>query len=75
MPFSLKIFPFKRLLISLLIFSVEIIELILNIPYSIVVFILLKSALPILKKNLTIEISIFVVLLFVKKIFNKLFKV
>jgi len=66
MPSSLKTFLFGRLLISLLIFSAKIIGLILNTLCSIVVSILLKSIIPVFKKNLAIKISIFMVLLSIK---------
>jgi len=67
MPFSPKTFLFKKLLINLLIFSTKIVGLILNTLYSIIVFILLKSAIPIFGKNLAVKISTFIVLLFIKE--------
>jgi len=66
MPFSFKAFLFEKLLISLLIFSTEIIGLILNTLYLIVVSILLKSTILVFRKNLAIKILIFIVLLFIK---------
>jgi len=69
MPFSFKAFPFKKVLISLLISFIKIIKLILNTLCSIITFfiILLKSTIPVLGQNLTIKILAFVVLLFIKK--------
>jgi len=64
---SPKAFLFKRLLINLLIFFAKIIGLILNTLYFIVVSILLRSAIPVFRKNLTIKISTFIILLFVKR--------
>jgi len=60
--------PFRRLLISLLISSVEIIGLILSTLYSIVasVLISLRFAILVLGKNLAARISAFIVLLSVK---------
>jgi len=66
MPFNFKAFLFKKLLINLQIFSIKIIKLILNTLYSIIISILLKSTIPILRKNLAIKILIFIVLLSVK---------
>jgi len=65
MPFGLKALLFKRLLINLLIFSFNIIKLILSTFYSIVasIFIILKSIISVFKKNLTIKIFIFIILL------------
>jgi len=69
MLFSLKTLPFKRLLISLLIFSFNIIKLILNALYSLIAFILilLKFIFLVFKKNLAIKISTFIILLLIKK--------
>jgi len=68
MPSGPGAFPFKKLLISLLISSIKIIGLILSAFYSIIVFILmsLRSAIPVLGKNLAAKMSAFVVLLSVK---------
>jgi len=68
MPFNFKTLLFKKLLISLLISSFKIIKLILNTLYSIIAFILilLKSTILVLRKNLAIKISIFIILLFIK---------
>jgi len=68
MPSSPKAFLFRRLLISLLIFSIKIIGLILNALYSIVASILisLRFTILVLRKNLTVRISAFIVLLFIK---------
>jgi len=67
-PFSPKAFLFKRLLISLLISFIKIIRLILSIFCSIVasIIILLKFAILVLGKNLTIKILAFIILLFIK---------
>jgi len=68
MPSSPKAFLFRRLIISLLISSIKIIGLILSVLYSVITSILvsLRSAVPVLGKNLAIRISAFIVLLFVK---------
>jgi len=68
MPFSSKAFLFKKLLISLLIFSIKIIGLILNTLYSIIasILILLKFTIFVLGKNLVVKISVFIILLFIK---------
>jgi len=68
MPSSPRAFPFKRLIISLLISSIKIIGLILSVLYSVIASILvsLRSAIPVLGKNLTIKMSAFVVLLSIK---------
>jgi len=63
---SFKAFLFKRLLINLLIFSAEIIGLILSTLYFIIVSILLRFIIPIFGGNLAIKILIFVVLLSIK---------
>jgi len=63
MLFSPKALLFKRLLINLLIFSIKIMGLILNA----FILILLKFTILILEKNLVVKISIFIVLLFIKK--------
>jgi len=59
---------FRRLLISLLISSIKIVGLILSALYSIIASssILLRSAVPVLGKNLVIKMSTFMVLLSVK---------
>ena len=68
MPFSPRAFPFRRLVINLLISSIKIIGLILSVLYSIIISILvsLKSAIPVLGKNLAIKMSAFMVLLSIK---------
>jgi len=65
---SLKTLLFKRLLISLLISSIKIIGLILSTLYSVIasILILLKSTILVLRKNLAIKISTFIILLFIK---------
>jgi len=63
---SLKAFPFKRFLISLLISSTKIIGLILNTLCFIIVSILLKFIILVLRKNLIVKILIFIVLLSIK---------
>jgi len=63
---SPKAFPFRRLLISLLISSVEIVGLILNIFCSFIVSISLRSTILVLGKNLAIRILAFIILLSVK---------
>jgi len=67
-PSSPKALPFGRLLISLLISSIEIVGLILSALCSIVAsgLILLRSAVPVLGKNLVARMSAFMMLLFVK---------
>ena len=67
-PFSPKAFLFKRLLISLLISSIEIIGLILSAFCSVIasVLISLKSAVLVLGKNLAVRISAFIMLLFIR---------
>jgi len=66
---SFKAFPFKRLLINLLISSIKIIKLILSAPWFIIIsiLILLKFIILVLEKNLAIKISAFIILLFIKK--------
>jgi len=64
---SLKAFLFKRLLINLLISSIEIVGLILSIFYSFIVSILLKSTILVLGKNLAARISAFIILLSIKE--------
>jgi len=66
MPFSPRAFPFKKLLISLLISSVKTVGLILSIFCSLIVSILLRSAILVLEKNLAIRILAFIILLSVK---------
>ena len=68
MPFDLRAFLFKKLLISLLIFSIKIIGLILSTLYFIIVsvLILLRSTILVIEKNLTVKILAFMVLLFIK---------
>jgi len=68
MLFGLKAFPFKKLLINLLIFSAKIIKLILNTLWFIIasILILLKFIILILGKNLATKMSIFIILLFIK---------
>jgi len=68
MPSGPKAFPFKRLLINLLISFIEIIELILNTFYFIVAFIiiLLRFTILVLGKNLTINMLAFTMLLSIK---------
>jgi len=68
MPSSLKALLFKRLLISLLISSIVIIGLILSALCSVItsILILLRSAIPVLEKNLAAKISAFIVLLSIK---------
>jgi hypothetical protein len=63
-----KAFSFGRLLISLLISSIEIIGLILSTLYSVIasVLISLRSAIPVLGKNLAARMLAFTVLLSVK---------
>jgi len=65
---SPKALLFKRLLISLLISSFNIIEVILNTLYSVItsILILLKFNISIFRKNLAIKISAFIILLFIK---------
>jgi len=69
MPFGFKALLFKSLLINLLISFIKIIGLILNTLYSIVtsILILLKSVVLVLEKNLAIKMSIYIVLLFIKR--------
>ena len=76
MPFSSKAFLFKKLLISLLIFSIKIIGLILNTLYSIIasILILLKFTIFVLGKNLVVKISVFIILLFIKGVLIDLLK-
>jgi len=66
---NFKALLFKKLLISLLISSFNIIGLILNALYSIIasILILLKFAILVFGKNLAIKISIFIILLLVKE--------
>jgi len=73
---NFKALLFRRLLISLLISFIKIIGLILSALYSIIAFILilLKSTIPILRKNLAIKISTFIVLLFIKGFLINLLK-
>jgi len=68
MLFSFKTFPFKRLLINLLISSIKIVGLILNTLYFIItsIIILLKFTILVLGKNLAIKILVFIILLFIK---------
>jgi len=63
---SPRAFLFRRLLISLLISSIKIIGLILSTFYSLIISISLRSAIPVLGKNLAIRILAFIILLSVK---------
>jgi len=63
---SLRAFLFRRLLISLPISSIKIVGLILSIFCSLIISILLRSAILVLKKNLAIRILAFIILLSIK---------
>jgi len=69
MLFGFRALLFKKLFINLLISFFNIIGLIFSALYSIITFILilLKFIILVLGKNLAIKMSIFIILLFIKK--------